>query len=85
MIDTFKSIDRIGSVKAPKLILHGAKDPIIPIALGRKLFEAAPAPKTFINYADRGHMVLWVPGVLDTMKVWLADQRSTGTAIASRR
>ena len=61
------------------------KDPIIPIALGRKLFEASPAPKTFIDYADRGHMVLSVPGVLDTMKVWLADQRLTGTAIASRR
>ena len=85
MIDTFKSIDRIGAVKAPKLFLHGTKDPIIPISFGRKLFEAASEPKTFLGYDDRGHMVLWVPGVIDTMKAWLADQPSDGAAFASSR
>ena len=86
MIDTFKSIDRIGAVTAPKLFLHGTEDPIIPISFARKLFDAASEPKTFLGYDDRGHMVLWVPGVIDTMKAWLAEQPSTGTAaIASSK
>ena len=83
MIDTFKSIDRIKSVKAPKLFLHGTEDPIIPIAFGRKLFDAASEPKTFLGYDDRGHMVMWVPGVIDTMKAWLAEQTPTVTPIDS--
>ena len=85
MIDTFKSIDRIKSVKAPKLFLHGTADPIIPMAFGRKLFDAASEPKTFLGYDDRGHMVMWVPGVLDTMKAWLAEQAPNDAAVASSK
>ena len=32
----------------PKLFLHAKGDEVIPIAHGRRLYAAAPAPKTFV-------------------------------------
>jgi hypothetical protein len=45
------------------LFIHGSDDSIIPIQLGRKLFEAAREPKQFhvISGADHND-VFWVGG-----------------------
>ena len=72
MRDTFDSLDRIGAVSAPKLFLHGAADPIIPLASGKALFAKANPPKAFITIPDGGHMVLWRDDVMVRMKAWLA-------------
>jgi fermentation-respiration switch protein FrsA (DUF1100 family) len=45
----FDSIDKISKVLVPKLFLHAVGDDVIPIAHGRRLYQAAPAPKTFIE------------------------------------
>jgi fermentation-respiration switch protein FrsA (DUF1100 family) len=49
MRDQFPSIDVIGAVKAPILILHGERDGVTPIGLGERLFEAAPEPKRMVR------------------------------------
>jgi fermentation-respiration switch protein FrsA (DUF1100 family) len=41
MKDPFYSDRRIGKVKAPVLILHGARDRVVPIALGERLYALA--------------------------------------------
>lgn len=46
---TFPSLDRIRRVAMPKLFLHSPEDEIIPIAHGRRLFEAAEGPKRFVE------------------------------------
>jgi uncharacterized protein len=51
----FESIARIGQVKSPLLFLHSPEDAIIPIAEGRRLFDAAPGPKQFVE-VDGGHV-----------------------------
>ena len=56
MRDRFGSIDRIGRVRAPLLILHGEQDRVVPIGLGRRLFEAAPGPKRFVGLPNTGHI-----------------------------
>lgn len=43
----FASIEKIGRIAVPKLFLHAVDDAVIPIAHGRRLFEAAPPPKVF--------------------------------------
>jgi fermentation-respiration switch protein FrsA (DUF1100 family) len=43
----FDSLSRIGRVRAPILVIHGDRDEVIPFDLGRKLFDAAPEPKSF--------------------------------------
>jgi fermentation-respiration switch protein FrsA (DUF1100 family) len=48
----FRLIDRLPQLSLPKLILHGDRDDIIPIELGRQVFEAATPPKEW--YVIRG-------------------------------
>jgi uncharacterized protein len=50
----YASIDKIGRVSVPKLFLHARSDDVIPIAHGRRLYEAAPPPKTFATLVG-GH------------------------------
>ncbi|HEX6408248.1 MAG TPA: alpha/beta hydrolase [Gemmatimonadales bacterium] len=45
----FSSIDKISRVRIPKLFLHARADDVVPLAHGRRLFEAAPPPKTFVE------------------------------------
>ena len=52
--ERFSSIDKIGRVNAPLLMLHGALDDTIPLALGQRLFDAAPPPKQWV-VIEGGH------------------------------
>ena len=51
----FDSKSKIAKIRAPLLFFHGDRDEIIPLKLGRSLFEAAPEPKWFIEVPGAGH------------------------------
>ena len=51
----FDSIDKIGQVDAPILMLHGSADNTVPMALGRALFEAAPAGTQWVEFPGGSH------------------------------
>jgi uncharacterized protein len=55
MRNPFESILRVKGITAPKLFLHSPEDEVIPIAEGRRLFEAAPEPKEFVEITG-GHI-----------------------------
>jgi fermentation-respiration switch protein FrsA (DUF1100 family) len=55
MRNPFESIRRIDRVRAPLLFLHSPEDEIIPISEGRRLFDAAPRPKRFVEVRG-GHI-----------------------------
>jgi uncharacterized protein len=55
MRNRFESIQRIDRIKAPLLFIHSPEDDIIPIAEGRRLYEAAPSPKRFVEVRG-GHI-----------------------------
>jgi fermentation-respiration switch protein FrsA (DUF1100 family) len=44
----YASIEKIARVSMPKLFLHARADEVIPFAHGRRLYEAAAEPKTFV-------------------------------------
>lgn len=44
--DRFASIDRIRSLRCPLLVVAGEEDRIVPISQSRRLYDAAPSPKT---------------------------------------
>jgi pimeloyl-ACP methyl ester carboxylesterase len=50
----YPSRERIGRLTLPKLFLHARADEVIPFAHGRRLYDAAPPPKTFVALAG-GH------------------------------
>jgi fermentation-respiration switch protein FrsA (DUF1100 family) len=45
----FNSLEKISAVRIPKLFLHAIGDEVIPLAHGRRLYEAAPPPKKFVE------------------------------------
>ncbi|MGD8508137.1 MAG: alpha/beta hydrolase, partial [Syntrophobacterales bacterium] len=55
-------------VRAPILFFHGDKDRIVPIRLGRGLFEAAPNPKEFVVIPGAGHNDTYFVGGQDYFK-----------------
>jgi fermentation-respiration switch protein FrsA (DUF1100 family) len=55
MLDQFRSLDVIQTVKAPILILHGTDDRIIPFGFGEQLYTAAPEPKRLVRIEGGGH------------------------------
>ena len=44
------SIDRIAQVDPPVWLLHGSRDDTVPMAQGRRLYEAAPGPKQWRDW-----------------------------------
>jgi hypothetical protein len=55
MRNPFETIRKISGVTAPKLFLHSRGDEIVPIEEGRRLFDAAPPPKRWIEVTG-GHI-----------------------------
>lgn len=51
----FDSLAKISSVRRPLLFFHGDRDGIVPLKFGRRLFEAAPEPKSFETIQGAGH------------------------------
>jgi fermentation-respiration switch protein FrsA (DUF1100 family) len=59
----FDSEAKIAGVTCPKLFIHGSWDEIVPLRLGRKLFDRAAPPKEFWEVPRAGHNdLLWVAG-----------------------
>jgi fermentation-respiration switch protein FrsA (DUF1100 family) len=49
-------VDYLASVASPVLIVHSRDDEIIPFAMGKALYEAAPAPKAFLELSGDHNM-----------------------------
>jgi uncharacterized protein len=64
--DQFRSDQRIARFTVPLLVMHGSRDPVIPIALGERLFALARQPKQFARFDGGGHDDLGNYGALET-------------------
>jgi len=53
--DKFRNAAKIGRVRCPVLIMHGEDDEIVPFWHGRRLFELALEPKTFVAVPGAHH------------------------------
>lgn len=72
MQDTFDSAARLGASSSPLLILHGDRDPVVPLRFGEKLFQAAREPKRFVRISGGGHQVLETPQAFAEIRQWIA-------------
>ena len=55
LVRSYDSIVKIGKVRAPKLFIHGDRDEVIPMRLGRELFDHTPEPKTWWQVPGAHH------------------------------
>jgi fermentation-respiration switch protein FrsA (DUF1100 family) len=74
--DAYPSVRLIRRLQAPLLVLHGARDPIVPLMYGEALFDAAPDPKRIEVFAGAAHNDLiacagrdWIQAITG----WAAD------------
>jgi len=70
--DRFHSDRRIGDVRAPLLIMHGALDRVIPIRFGERLFALANEPKTMVRFDGADHVYSDDIGILAAVRNFLA-------------
>lgn len=68
--DRFSAIERVGRVEAPSLFFHGDRDEVVPMALGRRLYEAAPEPKRWVTLAGAGHNDTYLVGGAAYWRAW---------------
>jgi pimeloyl-ACP methyl ester carboxylesterase len=57
----------------PLLVLHGARDDIVPLMHGEELYEAAPEPKRIQVFRDAGHNDLIGPDWIEAITGWVRD------------
>ena len=72
MHDQFRSDERIGKLTAPVLVLHGARDSVIPIAYGERLYALISAPKKFVRFPEGHHSDLDSHGAQIAVRDFLA-------------
>jgi pimeloyl-ACP methyl ester carboxylesterase len=81
--DRYDTLAAATRVRCPTLVVHGGHDSLIPAAQGRRVFEALPEPKRWVEVPGAGHNDL-----LGRDEAWTAiasalaaaRQRSTSTS-----
>jgi len=64
------NIGRIGKVTMPLLVIHGVSDTVIPFAMGKKVFDAAAEPKTFLAVPGGDHSDCYIVGGETYWSAW---------------
>ena len=59
VLDKWDSMAHIGRIRAPLLVVHGARDKTVPTRYGRRLFAAAPEPKELFILDAAAHNDLY--------------------------
>lgn len=72
MRDRFHSDQRISKLDVPLLIMHGERDTVIPIQIGRKLFDLAPGRKRFVALPRGTHVNLDEQGAVPIARAFMA-------------
>jgi fermentation-respiration switch protein FrsA (DUF1100 family) len=75
MVDQYRTIDRIGAVKAPLFIIHGGRDAIIPLDQARHVFHAASEPKSMAVVPQAGHNDLFERGAWEKVRGFVESLR----------
>jgi fermentation-respiration switch protein FrsA (DUF1100 family) len=58
----YDTIEKVRKVKVPVLVLHGDRDEVVPFAQGKKVYDAAPGPKTFHRIVGASHNDTFIVG-----------------------
>jgi len=60
--DHYNNFVKIRNVTMPKLFIHGQKDTLVPLSMGKELFMISPEPKDFFPIEKAGHNDTFIVG-----------------------
>jgi fermentation-respiration switch protein FrsA (DUF1100 family) len=83
MRNRFDSLAKIGRCRGPVFVVHGTADGLVPVAMGRRLFEAANEPKAFFPVEGAGHNGLPIESFLPKLRQFL-DEHAADRAPAEQ-
>ena len=69
--DQYRNIEHVAKVKAPRLVLHGEQDEVIPVAMGKRVYAAANEPKKLELFAEGHHSDLFDHGAWERVRAFL--------------
>jgi len=69
--DRYDSIGKIKMITTPILIMHGEKDDVVPISMGKELFEKANSPKHSYFTSEDDHMMEFNQNLLNEIKSFI--------------
>lgn len=69
--DRYETVGHIGSVSMPVLVVHGADDAVIPLSMGRAVYEAASREKEMVTVENAGHLDHDTKGSFEQMFAWM--------------
>ena len=69
--DRYNSIEKIKLIKSPILIMHGAQDDVVPISMGKELFEKANNPKHSYFTTEDDHMMEFNKNLLKEIEIFI--------------
>jgi fermentation-respiration switch protein FrsA (DUF1100 family) len=69
--DRYDNERTIRAVTAPVLILHGERDSVVPVEMGRRLYDAAKEPKRIELFPRAGHNDLFDHGAWEKAEAFL--------------
>jgi fermentation-respiration switch protein FrsA (DUF1100 family) len=61
---------------APVLVLHGERDQVVPVEMGRAVFAAAPDPKRIATFPEAEHSDHHLHGSYGVVLDWLRELRA---------
>ena len=71
MTDQFRNIDHIRDVRAPLLVVHGEQDSVIPVAMGKAIYDAGNDPKKLELLPEADHNDLFEHGAWQKVRAFL--------------
>ncbi len=73
----YDSISKIPKINCPKLFTHSRSDDLVPFDRGKRLFEAAPEPKSFYEISGRHNERNYfdIPGYISVIEELLHNRR----------
>lgn len=73
LLDRYDIVGIIKNIKSPLLVMHGAKDNVISIEFGKRVFNSAPKPKEAIYVTNAGHNNLFEFGMYQKIVTFLEN------------
>lgn len=76
LLDRYETMTHLPRVTAPMLVIHGERDTIIPVAMGRAVAAAAKGPARLVTFPLAGHVDHHLYGSFEAVQDWLDDLRA---------
>jgi hypothetical protein len=85
VLDRYETMRFLPQVKAPLLVLHGEDDRVIPVEMGKAVYEAANPPKEIVTFPRAGHSDHHLHGSYEALFRWIDGLRRQPTDSAEKQ